>query len=436
MEPSPVVQELLAVVGEKDDERVLVEPRRLQLPHEAAELAVPERDVAVVLPDHALLVERLLVVGAGVARGVVHGREGLEHPVEGRGRLVGDVRVHRVDVEERGQALPRAQEGEGRVHHDVGADQLAPLVAFAVQPGEDVESAVELRLGAVDHRVGDGGPGGPAPLVEPLGDRDVRGVERVAQLHGLVLPREPRREDRGHRRLRPGGVHDRRVEDDRVLREGVELGSRRASVAVDAGVVGPKRVHQVDDRERRLAGDGDRGRAPPGALRVARLLVAARLEHQLAPRARLLREVHVHRDPRAVLGTRDRVEEQRPDDLLPAVPEHLRHELDPGSVVEARVDRAGQLQPRALRDVEREAQPAGRPRREAAANDVVQAQAAPRGLEHAPAVRAGGRGLDETVAGAEQVHGLGGAAAAGEDQGEGGERRHGEDRSHHASRPS
>ena len=73
-------------------------------------------------------------------------------------------------------------------HHDIGTDQLAPLVAFAVQPGEDVEAAVELRLGAVDHRVGDGGPGGPAALVEALGDRDVRGVERVAQLHGLVLP--------------------------------------------------------------------------------------------------------------------------------------------------------------------------------------------------------------------------------------------------------
>ena len=98
--------------------------------------------------------------------------------------------------------------------------------------------------------------------------------------------------------------------------------------------------------------------------------------------------------------------------------------------------RAGELQARALRDVEREAQPAGRPGGEAAAEDVVQAQAALRGLEDRLAARAGGRGLDEPVAGAEQVHGLGGAAAAGEEKGEGGGRRHGEGRSHRANRPS
>ena len=86
--------------------------------------------------------------------------------------------------------------------------------------------------------------------------------------------------------------------------------------------------------------------------------------------------------------------------------------------------------------VQREAQPSRRAGGEAAVNDVVHAQAAPRGLEDRLAVRAGGRGLDEPIAGAEQVHGLGGAAAAGEEKGEGGGRRHGDGMSHHASRPS
>jgi hypothetical protein len=39
VEPAPVVEELLAVVGHEEDERVVVEAQRLQLAHEAAELA-------------------------------------------------------------------------------------------------------------------------------------------------------------------------------------------------------------------------------------------------------------------------------------------------------------------------------------------------------------------------------------------------------------
>jgi len=84
---------------------------------------------------------------------------------------------------------------------------------------------------------------------------------------------------------------------------------------------------------------------------------------------------------------------------------------------ESAVDRAGELQPRALRDVEREAQPAGRTGGEAAAEDVVQAEAALRGGEDRLAALAGGTGLDEAVGGTEQVHRLGGGRRRG---GEGG----------------
>ncbi len=197
------------MIGYEHDQRVLVLTRGPELAQEAAELAIAEGDVAVVLADHALAVERLLVVRAGVLRRVLGGREGLEHPVEGRGRRVGHVRVHGVHVQEGRQAPPGAQEAERGVDDDVGAHELAAPVVARVQAGEGLEAGVEGRLGAVDDRVGDRRAGREAALREPARDRGVRRVERVAQLHRAVLRRQARGEDRGHRGLRPRGVHDR-----------------------------------------------------------------------------------------------------------------------------------------------------------------------------------------------------------------------------------
>ena len=134
-----------------------------------------------------------------------------------------------------------------------------------------------------------------------------------------------------------------------------------------------------------------------------------------------------------MLGPGDRVEQLGEDDVLAPVALHLDHELDPGPVVKARVDGAGELEPRALRDVEREAQPPRRAGGEAPADDVVQAEPALARLEHGLAALARGRGLDEAVAGAEQVHRFGGTATAGEQ--EGGRDRQGGNRSHRANRP-
>ena len=226
-----------------------------------------------------------------------------------------------------------------------------------------------------------------APVAKPrsssrCGDRDVRGVERVAQLHGAVLAGQARGEDRGHRRLRPRGVRDRRVEDDRVLREGVELGGRLARVAVDAGVVGAQRVHEVDDRERAPCGATVIAGAPQKALlRVARLLVAARLEHQLAPRAGVAsrgpRPPGPSRGARAcAIGSRSSETRRRPR-ARPRL--HLHHELDAraarGSAGRSR-RRAGAAPPFGMSSAKRSRPggPAGKPRSE----DVVQAQAAPR----------------------------------------------------------
>ncbi len=355
----------------------------------------------------------------------------LEHAVEGRGRRVGDVRVHRVHVEKGRQPAPRAQERERRVHHHVGAHQLAARVVVAVQAGEEVEAAVEGRLLAVDHRVGDRRAGREAARVEAAGDRHLRGIERVAQLHRAVLAGQVRGEDRRDRRLGPRRVRDRRLEHDRVLRESVELRRGVALVAVHAGVVGAQRVHQVQDRERRPLRRRDGRRAPEGLAGLAGLLVPARLEHELAPLAGVAAEVDVDGHEAAVLVVRDRVDEQREGDLLALVPAHLHHELDAGTLVVARVDRHERLEAAVLGDVDLEAQPAGRSRGEAAHEDVVEAQARSTPLEHGLALERGGPRLDERGPGLEQVGGRRGAAAAEHERGRRGQEKrlahHGEE---------
>src|SRR5207249_7791237 len=64
----------------------ILETPPLQLGDEAAELPVAVRDLAVVLRDEAVEVQRLLVVAAGVDRGVVGSGVRLVLHVEGRGR--------------------------------------------------------------------------------------------------------------------------------------------------------------------------------------------------------------------------------------------------------------------------------------------------------------------------------------------------------------
>src|SRR5439155_19221161 len=74
VQPLAVVLELLAVVGHEDDERAIVEAALLQLPDEAAELLVAVRDLAVVLRDQTVAVERLLEVVTRVLARVIGGR--------------------------------------------------------------------------------------------------------------------------------------------------------------------------------------------------------------------------------------------------------------------------------------------------------------------------------------------------------------------------
>ena len=398
VEPLAVVQELLAVVGQEDDQGVLVEPAVLQHLEEAAELLVAECDIAVVLGHQPLAIGGLEVVGARVPGGMAGRRVRLEHPVEGRGRRVGHVRVHGVHVQERGEATARFEPGEGRVHHHVGSHQLARLVVLAVEAGEEVEAPVEARLGAVDHRVGDRGPGGVTLRLEHLGDRRVRRIERVSELHRPVLAGEERRQDRSHRRLRPRGMGHRLVEHDRVLREGVQVRGGVARVAIGPGVVGPQRVHQVEDHEGRVVfRHGDPWRSPGGPHRRTGLFVPVRLEDQLHPPPRVLAEVHRPRNPGPVLGVGQRVEELRENRLRPSVAPDPDHELDAGLVLVLGGDRAGERETRSLGHVHREEVAAGRPRRQGAPNHVADPKRAAEVLEDSRLAFPGHTGLQEAA---------------------------------------
>ncbi len=405
VQPLAVVEELLAVIPQEHEERLVVEPAALQLAQEAAELEVAVGDLAVVLRHEALAVLRLLVVGARVLARVLGSRVGLELPVErGRGR-VGDVRIHGVDVQERGQAPARVEPGERPVDHGRRLHDLRGPIFLAVQALEVVEALVEVRLGQIDDGVGEGRARRVAPGLQHLGQGQEAVVETVAKLHRPVLPRGQRREERSHRGLGPGRGRDGLVEDDGVLREGVELRSGVAGVAVRAGVVGAQGVHEIDDHQRcRRACFGHRRRPPEGPLRLAPLLVPAGLQDEVG-RSRVPGEVGLGRDPAPVGGVLEGVEEARPHGFLAPSASGLHHELDPRPIVEALTDRAAEAEPCALRQVEAEAQPAGRSRREGAVEDFVHAHGRAEVGEHRLPVEAGHARLDEGRARAEEVHG-------------------------------
>jgi hypothetical protein len=331
---------------------------------------------------------------------------GLVLAVEGRRRGVGDVRVHRVHVEEGGEAATGLEPREGGVHHDVRPHELARPVAFPVQAREVVEAAVEARLGPVDHRVRDRGPRGVALGLEHLGERHVGGVERVAKLHRAVLGGEERGEDRGHRRLRPGGVDHRLVEHDRVLGERVEVGCRVPRVAVGSGVVRPKRVHEIDDDEGRVGGGGGDGRrAPEGLPGVAGGIESPGFQTQLDVAPGEPGEVDVSRHPAAVFRVRERVQELGEEDALSTVLSRLHDELDPGSVLELGRDRTGEDEAGPPGEGEAENEAAGGATGKRPPHHVVDAHRAAERLDDGRAVERGGPRLDEAVAGVDEIDG-------------------------------
>ena len=222
-----------------------------------------------------------------------------------------------------------------------------------------------------------------------------------------------RREEGGHRRLRPGRGRDGLLEDHGVLGEGVERGRGVAGVAVGAGMVGAQGVHEVDDHEGREPSLlGHRRRAPEGALRLRALFIPARLQNELG-RPRVLREVHLGRHPTAIGRVLEGVDEARPHRVLAPAPRGLHHELDPGPFLESLADGAAEAEPRALRQIEAKAQPARRSRGQGPIEDLVHAHGGAEVGEHGFPVEACHPRLDEGLVRGDEVHGPAAGRAGG-----------------------
>ncbi len=137
-----VVAEALAVVGEQDDERLVVDPQLLEPRDEAADDGVGGGDVAVVL--------------VGVARG------------EGLGRRVRGVGLVEVEEEEElplGDAVqPAARQAQGLAARALLAAQRGAALGFDGVFVE-VEAGAEAGLAAEDE-AGDGAAGRVAEFLE------------------------------------------------------------------------------------------------------------------------------------------------------------------------------------------------------------------------------------------------------------------------------
>jgi hypothetical protein len=412
-----VIEELLAVVGQEHDQRVVVAAARLQLAHEAAELLVSVRDVAVVLRDHPLAVERLLVVGARVHSGVVGGRLRLPFPVERRRRRVRHVRVHGVDVQKGWKAAVRVEELERRVHHRRRGHVLRGAPLGVVQADEAGEALLEVRTARVDHRVRYRGAGREALRLQHLGERHVAEVERIAQLHGQVPAREQRREQRRDAGLGPGRLGDRALEEHCVLGEARQLRRGVARVAVGAGVVGAKRVHQVHDHERGLAPGGlQRRGAPERAARVVPWLEAARLEDQLRAAAREAAEVQIRRLPGAVRRLAERVEQAQQQHVLAPAASQFHRELHARPLVVLGRDRVGEREPRLFGDVEVVHQPALGGRGQRAVHHVLDPHRLARLAQHPGLVAPRDSSLRQSLGNGQQFDARAGASASGREQ--------------------
>ena len=240
-----VLPEPLAVVGEEDDEALLVEAERLQPVDQLAHDGVRRGDLA--------------VVGLGVPA------------PEGLGRLVGAVRL--VDVEEREEgrvllrldpALVARLRAPGRWTRFIGRPAFVGL--DGVVP--EVEAAGDAARPLEDD-ARDGGPGGVALPLQELGEgrRPRRAGSR--RCRGHRASRERPREDRGVRRKGERHVAVRPLEEDRVVPEGRERGRLDPAVAVEGEPVGAERVDADEDDGRAREAEARRpavsGRSQRGA---------------------------------------------------------------------------------------------------------------------------------------------------------------------------
>jgi len=242
----PVLEELVPVVGQEDDERVLCQPELVQVREELAELVVGMGDLAVVLGDHVpqvLVAQRPVLLGADLADGEVSLVAALEHLLE---LLVGGnvrpVRVVEVHEQEEGHVLV------------VRGEPLEELVdvALEVLPVPVLREALSKSELPGDEPASREGLGLVARVAQQLGDRVLLGREEMHLLAAMVpegaeLGRVEAREQGSVHRRRPGrGAHGV-GEPGSIPRQRVDLGACPAKIAIGAQVIRAQGVHADED---------------------------------------------------------------------------------------------------------------------------------------------------------------------------------------------
>ena len=251
MAVASVLEELLAVVGDDDEQRVVVAVEQLEQAQEA------RVDVA----------DPLVVAGAHVVGIVPAGLDALGHAV----RLVHVVQVHVGEAGLLGIALglPAAQRAQ---------ELLARCARLAIEP---VEAAREAHL-RPDVDVGGDAEGLVAVRGEHLGQRgglfgepgELQRLDAVAVLgrrgdepaHDAVARRVEAGQEGRRRRRRPARGRARLEEHGRLAREAREERRGLDLVAVGREVVGAQRVD--DDQDDVRAAFGGRLGAPAGGERA------------------------------------------------------------------------------------------------------------------------------------------------------------------------
>ena len=238
-----MVAEPLAVVGDEEDDRAVIDTRAAELAEELSDHRVARRDLA--------------VVGSAVAA------------AEGLGRLIRRVRLVDVQEQEERLRLDAVGPGEGAARRlEPGSLQRAeiprPFHVPAHRVVERIEGVADAGRAAQDvgrHR----GSGGVAVGAKHARQRRVTGaVEAIAEVapHPVLGGQQPRQQGQV-RRKRERTVAVGVVEQDRIALESVDVGRHDLGVTVGGEMIGAQRVDRDQDdgsaRVRpRAAGDGER----------------------------------------------------------------------------------------------------------------------------------------------------------------------------------
>jgi hypothetical protein len=259
-----VLVEHLAVVGEQQHDRVLERARRRQRVEQPAHAVVEEGRAAVevILDERRLLgrepqrralggVELVPALGRADLRVIGARRAEAARPLRPLA-AIGAVRVVEVHPGEEGPALrvlrqePGQRERADRVGAgEHGARAVGRRLLDRLHLGRLLKAAPQPELEQRGHRRE--GAGAVARGLEDLGRRGHR-RERMVPPHHAVLGRIEAGHDRGVRGGREAAAREGVLEDDRLLREGVEA---RRDVArglpVGGQPVGAQRVERDDE---------------------------------------------------------------------------------------------------------------------------------------------------------------------------------------------